>query len=151
MRLEFFGIDNLNFVEFNITGDDINFSRLNNESRFINSAVFNLFVHCFEQSNDLYDYFEPTKYNARKIVVLCNELKANLSRLNDIKNKERFLSFINSIFLGKSFISEIEKDDEKWLDRWQKYLSELKETNSEMLAIVERCIDETRILWVIGY
>lgn len=151
MRLEFFGIDKLNFVEFNITGDDVNFSRLNNESRFINSSVFNLFIHCFEQSNDLYDYFEPTKYNARKIVVLRNALIANLDKLNEIKNKGQFLAFINNFLLGKVFITEIEKDDAKWFDRWDKHLSELKEVNREMVAITERCIDETRILWVIGY
>ena len=72
MRMEFFGIDGLNFVEFNITGDDINFSRLNDESRYIHSEVFNLFTKCFENSHDLYEYFEPTKFNARKIVVLRN-------------------------------------------------------------------------------
>ena len=151
MRLEFFGIDSLNFVEFNITGDDINFSRLNNESRFIHSDVFNLFSSCFENSNDLYEYFEPTKYNARKIVVLKNELIANLNKLDEISSKDELISFINNLFLGKAFLLELEKTNKNWGEHWEKYLSQLKEINREMVAIVERCIDETRILWVIGY
>ncbi len=151
MRLEFFGIDSLNFVEFNITGDDINFSRLNDESRFIHSDVFNLFSSCFENSNDLYEYFEPTKYNARKIVVLRNELIANLNKLDEISGKDELISFINNLFLGKAFLLELEKSNKNWGEHWGKYLSQLKEINREMIAIVERCIDETRILWVIGY
>ena len=151
MRLEFFGIEKLNFVEFNITGDDLNFSRLNEESRYINSEVFNIFAHCFENSSDLYEYYEPSKFNARKIIVLKNELNANFEKLDSIKNKEAFLTFFDDIFLGKTFLIELEKTDTTWLNHWELYLSLLKDANKEMIQIVDRCIDETRILWIIGY
>jgi hypothetical protein len=151
MRLEFFGIDKLNFVEFNITGDDYNFYRLNEESRYVNSEVFNLFAHCFEKSNELYEYFEPTKFNARKIVVLRNELIAHLEKLNEITSLDDFVAYADRIFLGKAFLIELEKMDTIWSDHWELYHSLLKEINREMIAITERCIDETRILWVIGY
>jgi hypothetical protein len=151
MRLEFFGIDKLNFVEFNITGDDLNCPRLNDESRYINSEVFNLFVHCFEKSNELYEYFEPSKYNSRKIIVLKNELAINLEKWNDIKSSEDFVNFIESIFLGKAFLIELEKMDTEWAQHWELYLSLLKEINREMIAIIDKCIDEGRILWVVGY
>ncbi len=151
MRIEFFGIEKLNFVEFNITGDDLNFHRLNGESRFLNSEVFNLFSRCFEKSHDLYEYFEPTKYNSRKIIVLRNELSSNLKNLNNIKKDDEFVKFIDSIFLGKAFLLEIEKVDNAWKENWEKYLSMLKEVNIEMIAIIDRCIEESRILWVIGY
>ena len=52
MRLEFFGIEKLNFVEFNITGDDLNFNRLSDESRYLHSEVFNIFAHCFEKTSE---------------------------------------------------------------------------------------------------
>ena len=151
MKLEFFGIDKLNFVEFNITGDDLNCRRLGEESRFINSKVFNLFASCFEKSNDLYDYFEPTKFNARKIVVLRNQLIAYLETLNKINNSKDFMAFIDDIFLGKAFLEEIECIDAAWRKNWETHLSHLREINLEMISIVERCIDEERILWIIGY
>ena len=151
MRIEFFGIDKLNFVEFNVTGDDLNFYRLNEESQFINSEVFNLFAHCFENSNDLYEYYEPTKFNARKIIVLRNELVTNIENLNKIKNSDAFIEYVDGIFLGKAFLIELEKMDAGWRDHWELYLSLLKEINREMISIVERCIDESRILWIIGY
>ncbi len=151
MRLEFFGIDKLNFVEFNITGDDLNCPRLNDESRYINSEVFNLFVHCFEKSNELYEYFEPSKYNSRKIIVLKNELVINLEKWEEIKSSNDFVNFIETIFLGKAFLIELEKMDTDWTEHWELYLSLLKEINREMIAIIDKCIDESRILWVIGY
>jgi hypothetical protein len=151
MRLEFFGIDKLNFVEFNITGDDLNFNRLNNESRFINSEVFNLFVHCFEKSHDLYEYYEPTKFNVRKIIVLKNELSANLEKLTSIKDVLGFAAFFDGLFLGKKFLAELEKSDHGWQQHWEKHLSLLVNVNKEMIQIIDKCIDETRILWIIGY
>jgi hypothetical protein len=151
MRFEFFGIEHLNFVEFNITGDDLNCHRLNEESKFLSSEVFNLFVHCFEHSNDLYEYFEPTKYNSRKIVVLKNELIVNLDRLFNIKSLEEFIKNIDSIFLGKVFLAELEKTDATWKENWKSYNSRLIDTNKEMISIINCCIDESKILWVIGY
>jgi hypothetical protein len=151
MRLEFFGIENLNFVEFNITGDDLNCHRLNEESRFISSEVFNLYVHCFEKSNELYEYFEPTKYNTRKIIVLRNELDDNLQKLSRIKSIDEFEKHIDSIFLGKNFLSELENTDSSWKEHWKMILTKLIDTNKEIIAIIDRCIDESRILWIIGY
>ncbi len=151
MRLEFFGIENLNFVEFNFTGDDLNCHRLNEESFFLSSEVFNLYAHCYEQSNELYEYFEPTKYNSRKIIVLRNELTVNLEKLSRIKTVDEFVNYIDNVFLGKTFLIELEKADSSWKENWESYNLKLKEINKEMITIVDRCIDESRILWVIGY
>lgn len=151
MRLEFFGIDELNFVEFNITGDDLNCQRLQQESRYINSDIFNLFASCFENSNELYEYFEPTKYNSRKIVVLRNELLQHLKKLEDIKSSSDFTDYIDNIFLGKVFLMELEKIDSDWKNQWSYYQNQLKGINNEMISIVDKCIEESRILWIIGY
>jgi hypothetical protein len=151
MRLEFFGIEHLNFVEFNITGDDLNCHRLNEESLFLSSEVFNLYVHCFEKSNELYEYFEPTKFSSRKIIVLRNELNTNLQKLSKIKTVDEFIKYIGNIFLGKTFLTELDKTDSSWKENWKTTLSTLIDTNKEIVKIIDRCIDESRILWVIGY
>jgi hypothetical protein len=151
MRLGFFGLEELNFIEFNITGDDLNCQRLHEESYYLGSDVFNLFVSCFEKSNDLYEYFEPSKYNARKIVVLRNELAAFSEKLKKIKTNDDFITFIDNLLWGKTFISLLAKEDANWSEHWESYLSDFKNVNHEMITIVERCIDESRILWLIGY
>ncbi len=151
MRFEFFKSDELNFVEFNITGDNNNCQKLNEESYFLENEIFNLFVTCFENSNELYEYFEPTKYNARKIVVLRNELIKYLNDLESIENLQQFTSFIDHLFLGKAFVKSLEKTDAQWHNNWKTYHDGLIKVNREMIAIVDRCIDEARILWIIGY
>jgi hypothetical protein len=151
MKLGFFGIDQLNFVEFNITGDDSNYQKLSEESKYLGSEVFNLFAHCFEKSNDLYEYYEPTKFNSRKIIVLRNELVKNLFNLNKIDKQEIFSNFINNIFLGKAFLSEIEKSDIHWQKNWEEYLNKLKLLNKEMINIIDKCVEDGRVFWIIGY
>jgi hypothetical protein len=151
MRLSFFSLDELNFVEFNITGDNLNCQRLSAESYYLESEIFNIFVSCFELSNDLYEYFEPTKFNARKIVILRNELMNFLEKFSQINQQIDFLSFLNDTFLGKSFIEKLDVSEPNWHDNWEHYHQSLLSVNREMINIVERCIDEGRILWVIGY
>ena len=88
MRLEIYGATNLNFVEFNITGDGESIQRCDKDSLYMDSELFSLFSECFENSNNLYDYFGPTKYNARNIIVQLNALKkimdTDLVKLNTL-------------------------------------------------------------------
>ena len=60
-------------------------------------------------------------------------------------------TFIDSLFLGKEFFKKLEADSAQWKDNWVSVLDQLKEVNKKMIAIVERCIDEGRVLWVVGY
>jgi hypothetical protein len=151
MRLEIYDSEQLNFVELNTTGDNENYIKCDENSRYIDTEVFNLFAHCFENSQTLYEYFGPTKYNARKIVPLRNELIKHQDELNAIDSKESFIEFIGNIFLGKEFIFQIELFDKAWEDNWSLYLTKLSQINKEMIEIVEDCIEYEKILWVIGY
>jgi hypothetical protein len=151
MKIDFFDIDKLNFVEFNITGDDMNYVKLNHESQYLNGNVFNLFVRCFEKSNELYEYFEPTKYNSRKIVILRNELVKNLQVLKKITSREAFNTYTEGLFLGAKFVNELNTIDPGWRDNWSGYLEQLVQLNQNMILLVDRCIDESRVLWLIGY
>ena len=57
MKLSIYSQKELNFVELNLTGTDEDYNKLDAESRYIDSVVFNLFTACFEKSNKLYEYF----------------------------------------------------------------------------------------------
>jgi len=151
MRLNFYKLNELNFVEFNITGDNLNCQRLSEDSYYLDGEIFNIFVTCFENSNELYEYFEPTKYNARKIVVLRNELLHFLNNFEQIREVDGFLMFLHQTFLGGTFIKALEQQEPSWRDKWDYYHQALLAVNRQMIEIVERCIDESRILWIIGY
>jgi len=151
MRLNFYKLNELNFVEFNITGDNLNCQRLSEDSYYLDGEVFNIFVTCFENSNELYEYFEPTKYNARKIVVLRNELLHFLNSFEQIHELEGFVMFLHQTFLGGTFLKALETYDPSRQQKWETYHRSLLSINQNMIDIVDRCIDEARVLWVIGY
>jgi hypothetical protein len=151
MKLEVFDYNHLNFVELNTSGDNDNYSKCHHTSRYIHSEVFNLFTHCFERSNNLYEYYGPTKYNSRQIVPLRNELKKNLEVMESISSRDQFIEFMSGIFLGKEFIMELQKTDRTWDLNWMQYLTKLREINKTLLSIADDCISKELVLWVIGY
>ena len=151
MKLDFFGIDKLNFVEFNITGSNSGYEKLSQESRYLQSEVFNLFAKCFENSEGLYEYFGPNKFNARNIVILQNNLQTQMGMLEQILSAHLFKSFISEMFMGKDFLEGLKRKNAEWIDDWKFYLDKLIVVNKTMLSIIDKCIEEERVLWVIGY
>lgn len=151
MRLEIYDANTLNFVELNITGGNDTLIRCDKESKYIDSVVFNIFTPCFENANKLYEYYGPTKYNARKIIPLRNELLNYYDDLKAIKSTNQFEEHISSHFLGREFLDELQRNTPKWRDNWEEYLHSLVKINEDLIALTEKCAYEEKILWVVGY
>ncbi|HAF29483.1 MAG TPA: hypothetical protein DCG75_10590 [Bacteroidales bacterium] len=151
MRIELFSSEYLNIVELNTTGDNENYIKGDSESKYLQSEVFNLFANCFENANKLYEFFGATKYNARKIVPLRNELANKLEALQNIKSFEEFENHLDQVFLGQEFIDELTLEDRDWKKKWKYYLDQLIEVNKGLVEISDKCIEEQKVLWVIGY
>jgi hypothetical protein len=151
MKLAIYDYKELNFVELNYTGGNDTYIRCDKESKYIDSIVFNLFAPCFEAANKLYDYYGPTKYNARKIIPLRNELINHLDSLKALKSAADFNDHISLHFLGKEFLESLENDNVNWKENWSEVRDKLVEINSIMIALTEKCADEEKILWVVGY
>ena len=151
MKLEIFDAKNLNFVELNYTGGNDTYIRCDRESKYLDSVVFNLFSPCFEAANKLYEYYGPTKYNARKIIPLRNELIKHSSALANLQSKEDFVKHISAHFLGRDFLEALETSDPEWGDKWNSYRDTLITINNQITELTEKCADEEKILWVVGY
>ena len=151
MNIELYNSDFLNFVELNYTGDNDEYRRCDPESRYLDTGIFNLFLPCFENANKLFDYFLGTKYNSRKIIVLRNELMRNLEDLEKITTLKEFIRIMESHFMGKDFIGELNQQNPDWKVNWKDYAEKLMVVNRELIAFTEKCADEERVLWVIGY
>ena len=151
MKLSIYSQKDLNFVELNLTGTDEDYNKLDAESRYIDSIVFNLFISCFEKSNTLYEYYDATKYNTRYIIPLRNQLLTHLTTLQKIKTLSDFQSFLDEKVFGRDFLLALVKMDKTWMDHWPIYHEKLVKINQELLDIVDICIDEDHNLWVIGY
>lgn len=141
----------IDFIEFNITGDNDNFNKCDPESLYLNSTVFNIFAGCFERSNHLFEFLGQTKYNSRRIVPLQNELQKNLNRLNKINTVEEFKSYVTGIHLGRDLLKDLAKLDPDYERTWIFYLRRLIVINRNLISLVDKCIEKELILWVIGY
>ncbi len=151
MRFELYDSNDLNFVELNITGGNDTLVRCDKESKYLDSVVFNLFTPCFEKANKLYEYYGPTKYNSRKIIPLRNELISFLEELTVLSSSEDFENMVNAHFLGREFLEEVQSKNPDWANKWTDYRDSLLKMAKDIIAIVEKCADEERILWVVGY
>ncbi|HOP03761.1 MAG TPA: hypothetical protein PL017_04025 [Tenuifilaceae bacterium] len=141
----------VDFVEFNITGDNENYNKCDPESFYLNSNVFNIYAGCFERSNHLFEFIGQTKYNSRKIVPLKNELEENHQSLTKIQSLGEFKEYVTGIFLGRDLLIDLAKADPNWQTCWRFYQRRLTVINRDLLKIVDLCINEERVLWVIGY
>ncbi|MBN1598805.1 MAG: hypothetical protein JW894_10960 [Bacteroidales bacterium] len=151
MKLEIYDANDLNFVELNYTGGNDTYIRCDKESKYIDSIVFNLFTPCFETANKLYEYYGPTKYNARKIIPLRNELIKHMETLEMINSFDTFKEHISSHFLGKEFLEALIIAETDLNKNWKEYLAKLIKVNKEIIELTEKCADEEKILWVVGY
>ena len=151
MKLSLYNHRELNFVELNITGTEESYNKCDPESRYLDCPVFNLFTQCFEKANQLYEYYHATKYNTRYIIPLRNNLITHLTELKALKTLAGFQDFISGKVLGKEFLLALVKSDKTWTDHWKQYHKKLVILTREILELVDFCIDEDRILWVIGY
>jgi hypothetical protein len=151
MKLSIFDAKELNFVELNYTGGNETYIRCDKESKYIDGIVFSIFAPCFESANKLYEYYGPTKYNARKIIPLRNELMLYLEKLQSLTTNESFKDLLGQHFLGKEFLDALENEQQDWVPNWKEILSKLIIINKEMISLTEKCADEEKILWIVGY
>ena len=151
VKLSLYNYRELNFVELNTTGTEQVYKKCDSESRYIDTTVFNLFTECFERSNQLYEYFDATKYNPRYIIPLRNQLQTHLSKIGAIRDLGGFQAFLDKKAFGKAFLLDLARCDKTWTGHWSAYHSKLIQLNRELLELVDFIIDEDRILRVIGY
>jgi hypothetical protein len=151
VKISLYNYRELNFVELNITGTEDNYKKCDPESKYIDSVVFNLFTQCFEKANQLYEYYDATKYNTRFIIPLRNNLLEHITRLENLQSLAEFEAFIKEKILGQGFLLSLVKSDKDWTADWNQYHKQLLHVSHDILDLVDFCIDEDRILWVIGY
>lgn len=141
----------VNFVEFNITGDSENYNRCDEESLYLSVDVFNIFAGCFERSNHLFDFVAPTLYNSRKFIPLQNELLTNLEVLLAINNIGQFQCYLQGVFLGKDLQNVLSSMDSDYEKHWRGYMRQIIQVNRHLMRLIDLCIEEERVIWVIPY
>ena len=76
---------------------------------------------------------------------------ANEKLFEEITDLPTFTDLINSRFMGKEFLTELEESDPQWQNSWKSYKEKIIRIHKDLIELVEKCAFEERILWVIGY
>ena len=74
-----------------------------------------------------------------------------MDSLKALRTSNDFVDHISLHFLGKEFLEALEKDDPEWEKSWSDIRDKLVKINEEMVMLTEKCADEEKILWVVGY
>lgn len=142
-------VDQGPYFEFNISGNERRCQPRGQDSLFLDEAVFNIFADCFSNSAKDFNYFGPTKYDRADLLNLRKELGSVHSRLAEINNPEQFREKVAALSGGKTFLSGIKTQFDLDIE-WEEVLLALQETRKELVEVVNLCIREGRVLWVLG-
>lgn len=137
------------YVEFNISGNERRYRHWENESLYLDEAVFSVFAGCFDRSVDNFSYFGPTKYRRDDLLKLRRELGTTDSGLAAITGMDPFVGAIAKLTRGEAFIQELGKMY-KLTTEWDEVLGLLRKANRALLDLVNQCVREGRVLWVLG-
>jgi hypothetical protein len=80
-----------------------------------------------------------------------NELRSFESDLETLDNPDLFTSYIMKRSMGAQFLEYLGEDDPDWQGNWEKYQQKIKEVCQSLIAFVNRCCTEDKVLWVKGY
>jgi hypothetical protein len=151
MRTELFKLDLENLVEFSVSGADENYKICSSDSFFMEEQLFYLFQSCFEKSNKIFDYNEPTKYGPRNIIPLLNRLRDFQDKLASADSEDSYKDFILNRSMGGHYIKILDKENEDWLNAWKEHQEKLMQVCLGLITLAENCINEDKVLWVRGY
>jgi len=151
MKFDLFTPSDLRIVEFNTTGSEQEFSRVNDNSVFLDASVFNIFLPCFESVKLNYSYFGANCFTELDIQKLNLELAKSKDEIEKIASDDEFIDFLSNKMLSKQFMLNLESQDKHWIRNWKTYTDKLSDINRKLIRITDNCLEDAQILWVIGY
>lgn len=134
------------------TGDLKEPENWNDNSRYLSSSIFgSLFWDSFESlDGNKFDIVgPPTAYKDEELKKILVLLQDNLGALEKINSLEEFIQRITRF--DKVLLAELNHDyGEVWKKDWREILDKLIVVNKDLMQIVENCLKDSRVLWVLG-
>jgi hypothetical protein len=134
------------YVQFGTTGkfwDD--------ESIFLDEAVFGVLSNSFRNSHDNFNYYGPTEFRAPELIRLRAELAKFDAQLSEITDFDSFLKEMSSRPMARNLFQSLKSENNMDLNlQWAYVVKALKEINLVFLELAEDCARENKPLWVFG-
>lgn len=124
---------------------------LNEKSKFLHGSVFNIIQPSFRLSNSEYSYFEMNAWANSALVSLRNHLQDSNSRLKSLNDSGSFENYILKQLAGIDFLNELKKCSPEWRITWEKTRDEILTVYTDIIDMVDDCIDDDLIFYLKGY
>jgi len=138
------------YVEFNISGDEAHYNFWHSDSLYLYEPIYGVFVESFKKSVEKFNYYGPTLVTAPELSQLQQELENNKKEFESITSSDDLVYKIAQSKLGKNFLIELEGQSCDLQTQWKSVVSSLKEINETLVELIRKCIQEKRVLWVLG-
>lgn len=151
MRIRLIDYKDLNYVEF-VTGQKSADCKLSSpNSKYLHGSVFSILQASFELSSKDYSYYEITGFDDQSLISLRNHLQDHYSRLGNTVTLPDFEVYLLKQVEGIDFLNELKTFYPNWKISWENIRDQLLDVYSDILDLIDNCIDEDEIFWIKGY
>ena len=151
MKIDILGLEDMNFVQIQIVGNNEEFEKLSESAKYLESPVFSIFRSCFELSYPDFQYSGNNLFNTNQVVSLRNHLVTHLARILAIQSPEELQAFVMHQFSGLEFMDELKTLYHDWQIFWEVIRDKLVGINKDLIELADNCIDDEKELFVKGY
>jgi hypothetical protein len=139
------------WVEFNISGTPEKFDFNQEDSRYLDESGYNLFVDIVEKNSASFNYYGPSLVGLTNLQALKLDLENRRSEMSGIRTIDEFIVFAKYKKFQPDFINEMVEFKNSLDERLDK--ENLIDTNplmNDINEVVDKCMKEKRVLWVLG-
>lgn len=140
------------YVEFYVGDRTEKMPSQDNNSLYLDDLIYNYaFANMFKKSNKNFNYFGETKYGQSELIDLLAFLKENSNLLEHTRSIKEFYGLVDN-YSGPPpntpFITALKQMG--ITEDWHQIVIALKEVNQGLIDIVQRCLNNNKVLWVLG-
>jgi hypothetical protein len=152
MKIKIYDHTDLNLVIFATAIHPIEIKDLfDKKSKFLHGSVFSIIQSSFQLSHIDFSYFELNRWAGSTLVSLRNHLQDNSSRLKNTNIEASFEAWVLKQAAGIDFLNELKKCSNDWRISWEKTKDEILSVYTDLIEIVDDCIDDDLIFYLKGY
>ncbi len=142
------GIKRGMYVEFNIDGSLASYLHWDTRSYYLQQAVFCALAGCFGTRAP--NVIGQASYSGDELVKLLAALKAKQARLANIEDSNALIRAVTDTAMGMSFLTALTSEQHDLQTEWRTIARLLEAIVEELIELVQKCIMEERVLWVLG-
>ena len=151
MKLNIFGLEDMNLVQIQIVSNNDEFEKFSDSAKYLESSVFSIFRNCFELSYPDFKYSGNNLFSTNQVVTLRHHLMTQLTRILAIHSPEDLQTFVMHQIAGLEFMDELKTLYQDWQIFWEVIRDKLTGITNDLIELADNCIDDEKELFVKGY